>query len=174
MKKKGDKMVPNCVPKNEDAEDRVKARIKARQTANDKRDRIALARARTRDTVRDIRGESKGYFTKAKSPTTKGKNLLRVAGGDIKKKLGDIEHKIEPDSTGTKLIITVAKNDAEKAKKLVGMPNMTKVISEEFFLSENASAGLKKKSEKSGIPVGILRQVYNRGMAAWRLSLIHI
>ena len=168
MKKKGDKMVPNCVPKNEDAEDRVKARIKARQTANDKRDRIALARARTRDTVRDIRGESKGYFTKAKSPTTKGKNLLRVAGGDIKKKLGDIEHKIEPDSTGTKLIITVAKNDAEKAKKLVGMPNMTKVISEEFFLSENASAGLKKKSEKSGIPVGILRQVYNRGMAAWR------
>ena len=168
MKKKGDKMVPNCVPKNEDAEDRVKARIKARQTANDKKDRIALARARTRDTVRDIRGESKGYFTKAKSPTTKGKNLLRVAGGDIKKKLGDIEHKIEPDSTGTKLIITVAKNDAEKAKKLVGMPNMTKVISEEFFLSENASAGLKKKSEKSGIPVGILRQVYNRGMAAWR------
>ncbi len=168
MKKKGDKMVPNCVPKNEDAEDRVKARIKARQTANDKRDRIALARARTRDTIRDIRGESKGYFTKAKSPTTKGKNLLRVAGGDIKKKLGDIEHKIEPDNTGTKLIITVAKNDAEKAKKLVGMPNMTKVISEEFFLSENASAGLKKKSEKSGIPVGILRQVYNRGMAAWR------
>ena len=58
MKKKGDKMVPNCVPKNEDAEDRVKARIKARQTANDKRDRIA-ERARTRDTVRDIRGEAK-------------------------------------------------------------------------------------------------------------------
>ena len=42
-------MVPNCVPKNEDAEDRVKARIKARQTANDKRDRKSLARARTRD-----------------------------------------------------------------------------------------------------------------------------
>ena len=57
MKKKGDKMVPNCVPKNEDAEDRVKARIKARQTANDKRDRIALARARTRDTIRDIRAK---------------------------------------------------------------------------------------------------------------------
>ena len=42
----GDKMVPNCA-KNEDAEDRVKARIKARQTANDKRDRISLARAKT-------------------------------------------------------------------------------------------------------------------------------
>jgi len=40
--------------------------------------------------------------------------------------------------------------------------------SEEYELSEDASASLKKKSEKSGIPVGILRQVYNRGMAAWK------
>ena len=39
---------------------------------------------------------------------------------------------------------------------------------EEYELSEDASASLKKKSEKSGIPVGILRQVYNRGMAAWK------
>jgi hypothetical protein len=29
-------------------------------------------------------------------------------------------------------------------------------------------AALKKKSEKSGISVGILRQVFNRGMAAWK------
>ena len=28
--------------------------------------------------------------------------------------------------------------------------------------------GLKNKSEKSGIPYGILKQVYNRGMAAWK------
>ena len=74
MKKKGDKMVPNCVPKNEDAEDRVKARIKARQTANDKRDRIALARARTRDTVRDIRGEAKTPV-KTGSKLSKGKKV---------------------------------------------------------------------------------------------------
>jgi hypothetical protein len=39
---------------------------------------------------------------------------------------------------------------------------------EEYELSEDASASLKKKSEKSGIPVGILRKVYNRGMAAWK------
>ena len=35
-------------------------------------------------------------------------------------------------------------------------------------VSEAADAGLQKKAEKSGIPVGILRQVYNRGMAAWK------
>ena len=36
------------------------------------------------------------------------------------------------------------------------------------YISENATAGLKKKAEKSGMPVGILRKVYNRGVAAWR------
>jgi len=29
-------------------------------------------------------------------------------------------------------------------------------------------AGLVKKAEKSGMPYSILKQVYNRGMAAWR------
>jgi hypothetical protein len=35
-------------------------------------------------------------------------------------------------------------------------------------VDEAAAEGLAKKAEKSGIPVGILRQVYNRGMAAWK------
>ena len=38
----------------------------------------------------------------------------------------------------------------------------------EEVLTEKQIEGLKKKSEKSGIPYGILKQVYNRGMAAWR------
>jgi hypothetical protein len=29
-------------------------------------------------------------------------------------------------------------------------------------------AALEKKAEKSGIPYGILKQVYDRGMAAWK------
>ena len=35
-------------------------------------------------------------------------------------------------------------------------------------LEEDATAGLKQKAEKSGMPLGILKQVYNRGVAAWR------
>ena len=35
-------------------------------------------------------------------------------------------------------------------------------------LSEKEIKGLRKKSEKTGIPYGILKQVYNRGMAAWK------
>ena len=36
------------------------------------------------------------------------------------------------------------------------------------YIIENATAGLKKKAEKSGMPIGILRKVYNRGVAAWK------
>jgi hypothetical protein len=52
-------------------------------------------------------------------------------------------------------------------------------LSNEDLLNEGSSAGsvdnpnspsykaLKKKSEKSGFPLGILRQVFKRGKAAW-------
>lgn len=36
------------------------------------------------------------------------------------------------------------------------------------YIQEDATAGLKKKAEKSGMPLGIHRKVYNRGVAAWR------
>ena len=32
------------------------------------------------------------------------------------------------------------------------------------------SEGLKNKAEKSGMHLGILKKVYNRGMAAWKTS----
>ena len=43
-------------------------------------------------------------------------------------------------------------------------------ILEEAFdlLLEKQIKGLKNKSEKTNIPYGILKQVYNRGMAAWK------
>ena len=41
-------------------------------------------------------------------------------------------------------------------------------LKEEFADLFEEMDGLKKKAEKSGIPYGILKQVYNRGMAAWK------
>lgn len=35
-------------------------------------------------------------------------------------------------------------------------------------IKEDVSVALKNKAEKTGIPVSILRKVFNRGMAAWR------
>ena len=35
-------------------------------------------------------------------------------------------------------------------------------------IKESPDASLRKKAEKTGIPFGILKQVFNRGKAAWR------
>ena len=39
---------------------------------------------------------------------------------------------------------------------------------ESLQLDEDATKALKNKAEKSGMPLGILRKVYDRGVAAWR------
>tara|TARA_B100000900_G_scaffold416272_1_gene450868 strand:+ start:5473 stop:9078 length:3606 start_codon:yes stop_codon:yes gene_type:complete len=174
MKKKGDKMVPNCVPKNEDAETRVQSRIKARQSANDKRDRIALAKAKARDTVRDIRSEDVSeistqkinrYYDKAKQSHDRAGNSafarhLRKEPG-IEKDLDTMRRR----KAGIKTARSIA------IKKLRGeKPGKLREANYDYSwdMTEDAKTGLKAKSEKSGIPLGILRQVYNRGMAAWR------
>ena len=51
-----------------------------------------------------------------------------------------------------------AKNDRNKGMR----------FKEHVQIEEDATAGLKKKAEKSGMPLSILRKVYNRGVAAWR------
>ena len=111
--------------------------------------------------------ESRGYFTKTKSQSSKGKALLRTVKSDLEKKLKGIQHKLEPDSTGTQIIITVDKSDVDKVRKLVGLPNLTKVVSENYQLDEKI-AGLVNKSEKTGVPYSILKKSYVRGMAAWK------
>ena len=51
------------------------------------------------------------------------------------------------------------------AQKMFGDETMEKTLDD--VLDEKID-GLVKKSEKSGIPYGILKQVYNRGMVPWR------
>ena len=51
-----------------------------------------------------------------------------------------------------------------KYKQMFGELNF-----EDFSVEEGkADTALQKKADKSGMPLGILRQVYNRGVAAWR------
>ena len=80
--------------------------------------------------------ESRGYFTRTKSQSSKGKALLRTVKSDLEKVLKGIQHKLEPDSSGNRIIITVNKSDVDKVRKLVGLPNLTKVVSEEVELDE--------------------------------------
>ena len=57
----------------------------------------------------------------------------------------------------------MAKRDAKEMERRNKMK-----FKEHAEMMEDATAGLKKKAEKSGMPLGILRKVYNRGVAAWR------
>mgnify|MGYP001250316152 CR=1 FL=1 len=61
----------------------------------------------------------------------------------------------------------MAKKDA-KEKQAKNDRNKGMRFKEHTEMMEDATAGLKKKAEKSGMPLGVLRQVYNRGVAAWK------
>ena len=60
-------------------------------------------------------------------------------------------------------ISTIARN---KIYKKTGKFEQTNLEEKRLFVE--AIAGLKKKAEKSGMPYNILKQVYDRGMAAWK------
>ena len=55
-----------------------------------------------------------------------------------------------------------------KFKRMYG--EMSEYLTFEDFMVEDkgVDAALKKKADKSGMPLGILRKVFNRGVAAWR------
>ena len=55
-----------------------------------------------------------------------------------------------------------------KTKESKHTKKYRQMYGENLEISEDATASLQKKADKSGMPVGILRQVYNRGMAAWK------
>jgi hypothetical protein len=66
----------------------------------------------------------------------------------------------------------INENDEELNEELVNliMDLDNFVMSEEFdaLMESDPSEGLKKKAEKTGISYGILKKVFDRGVAAWR------
>ena len=66
-----------------------------------------------------------------------------------------------------KSVVTKVKQTAQKIKKSMSRGSTIPTSKKEEVLDEKI-AGLVKKSEKSGVSYSILKQVYNRGMAAWR------
>jgi hypothetical protein len=61
-----------------------------------------------------------------------------------------------------------APGDADAKTKPSKYTKKFKQMYGEENLEEEKIEGLVKKAEKSGISYGILKQVYNRGMAAWK------
>lgn len=82
--------------------------------------------------------------------------------------LNKVQQKIRNDRL--KMVATKVRKDREAMDKKDEKDSRSKKMKfkEHVSVMEDADAGLKKKAEKSGISLGILRKVYNRGMAAWK------
>ena len=83
----------------------------------------------------------------------------------VKKHLGDKAAEKITSSDGA-AIMKIAKDKDDD--KLYKRGSFIKNFYEHKILHENASKSLRKKSSKSGVPYSILKDVYDRGKAAWR------
>jgi len=108
---------------------------------------------------KDIEGKKgtqpKKYYAKdadgdEMSKSTKDKRAAHFAKNAEKD--DDNDNAYEP-APGDKSAETKPSQHTKKYKKMFG---------------ENADTSLKKKAEKTGMPFGVLKQVYNRGVAAWK------
>jgi hypothetical protein len=92
------------------------------------------------------------------------------------------KYRVEVDGEGVETVdARTAKEAKLKAFRKLGIKSMLKVktltpktkvtkesVTVKFRDYITESEGLKNKAEKSGMPLGILKKVYNRGMAAWK------
>ena len=138
--------------------DQVKARIEREKASDKKKHDRMMDRARTADT------RDKNQQTEALKNPYKGKG-----DRDLKRKLASFE---------SQLADLIKKSRGRQRRDIEGeirdmetkVQQVRSALKEEFSfdLTENAKAALMKKADKSGMPYGILKKVYDRGMAAWR------
>ena len=83
---------------------------------------------------------------------------------------GDKKAKTKPSKYTTKFkqMYGEAVSPAQQAAIAISKKERGEKPKNEEAIDEKKIEGLEKKAEKSGISYGILKQVYNRGMAAWR------
>ena len=119
-------------------------------------------KAKGKDAVPGVKGhQPKGYFKDLDKDT----KVSRAKAINRQKDMSDDDPSAYKKLPGDDKAKTKLSKHTKKVMKMY--PSLYK-DKNESVLYEDPSSSLKAKSEKSGIPVGILRQVYNRGMAAWK------
>ena len=106
--------------------------------------------------IKDKEGTQPDVYYKGLKKSTKDKRDAHFKKGA---KMDDDNPAAYKPAPGDATAETKPSKHTKKFKQMYG---------ESVQLDEDATKGLKAKAEKSGMPLGILRKVYNRGMAAWR------
>jgi len=102
-----------------------------------------------------------------KEETTDSERMakMRVSQMALQTKLRDLDVGDPKDKTK----IAITKNDLENIQmKMDQLKNKRESKEHPAKALYEKIAGLKKKADKTGMPYSILKQVYNRGMAAWK------
>lgn len=115
-------------------------------------------------------------FVETALKSTYAKGLTKAEQGKVKKQ-AEATMKKGKEGASAKSVYEPWDTDKAFLKRNKGkMPKSESTLAYERMYGNDSedmaeasvSANLKKKSEKSGIPVSILRQVFKRGMAAWQ------
>ena len=109
--------------------------------------------------IKDRKGTQPAKYHSGLSKSTKAKRDAHFKKGQKMDDNNPAAYKPAPGDPSAK---TKESKYTKKFKDMYGEEKMK----EEIF--EDTSEALKNKAEKSGVSVGILRKVYNRGVAAWR------
>ena len=126
------------------------------------------------DMAKSTKDKRAAHFKKNKSGPAPGDSSAKTKPSVHTKKFKQMFGEVLPDSATQKdYIDDFEKSDApqfqgkskEKRREMAIAAYLSK--NENFQLDEKI-AGLVKKADKSGMPYGILKKVYDRGMAAWK------
>ena len=104
--------------------------------------------------VRKVKGTQPKKYYKTLSKADKDKRAAHFSKQDYKKSDGNKDYKPAPGDKDAK---TKTSKYTKKFRQMYG----------EEILDEKIK-GLENKAKKTGMPYGILKKVYDRGMAAWR------
>ena len=126
------------------------------------------------DMAKSTKDKRDAHFKKKKSGPAPGDSSAKTKPSVHTKKFKQMFGEVLPDNATQKdYIDDFEKSDApqfqgkskEKRREMAIAAYLSK--NESFQLDEKI-AGLVKKADKSGMPYGILKKVFDRGMAAWR------
>lgn len=111
------------------------------------------------------------FLSEEKLPESYRKGLTEEEQDIAKREAKDTMRKAERGEASAKDLYKDWESDKRFRKRQDNIPvsPATKAFHKNFAEKKSGvGKSLQEKSKKSGIPVGILRQVFQRGMAAWR------
>ena len=140
MKKKNGKMVPNCVPKDEEVSEKEDPDLKKKKGTQPAK--YFAKDAEGDEMAKSTKDKRDAHFKKQAKKDDDTKSAYKPAPGDATAK-------------------TKPSKYTNKMKKL--FPDLYKET-----VDESATKSLQKKADASGISLGILKKVFDRGLAAWK------